>query len=53
MRRRLERSEVRTLVILAVGLVIGVGSIWVAASEPMTRRLRKIIAQTCPHWTEC
>jgi len=53
MRRKLEPSEIRTLLILGVGLLVGVASIYLAAREPMTPGLQRIVDATCPHWTEC
>lgn len=53
MRHRLERSEIRTLLIVAFGLIIGVGSVWMAASTPVTPQSQRILNEMCPHWTEC
>ena len=53
MGRKLERSEVRTLLIAAVGLVVSVWSVWTAAHVPATPELQHAVAALCPHWTEC
>ena len=53
MRRRLERSEIRTLLIVAVGLIAGGLSVWMAATMPVTPQSQHILKEMCPHWTEC
>jgi len=53
MRRRLEPSEIRTLVIAAAAVAISAGSLWVAGHRPAGPGLHRVVAATCPHWTDC
>lgn len=53
MRRRLERLEVRNLVIAAIAMALSVWALWIAGSAPMTPQLQRLVAGMCPHWTEC
>lgn len=53
MRHKLERSEFRTLLIVAVGVIISAWSSWMVASTPATSPSHGSLNAMCPHWTEC
>lgn len=53
MHHRLERSEIRTLLIVAIGVITSGLSVWMAASTPTTPQTQRIMNAMCPHSTEC